>query len=74
MPSHANLPTGYSSCQVPGDIVSYPLYDLYSHELNKRELHSKILLYQLEHITKNGGKSVIMISFSELGFIELKAK
>jgi len=24
MPSHANLPTGYSSCWIPGDIMAYP--------------------------------------------------
>jgi len=51
MPSRAPLPTGYSSCWVPGDIMSYLYYDLYSHELNKGELLSKILQYELEHIT-----------------------
>jgi len=29
--SRANLLTGYSSCLVPGDIISDPFYDLYSH-------------------------------------------
>jgi len=28
IPSRANLHTGYSSCWVPGDIISYPFYDL----------------------------------------------
>jgi hypothetical protein len=74
MPCRANLPTGYSSCQVPGDIMSYPFYDLYSHELNKGQLLSKILLYELEHITKKGGKFVTMISFSQLRFMGSKAK
>ena len=52
MPSHGNLPTGYSSCFFPGDIMSYPFYDLYSYEPNKGELLSEILLYEFEHITK----------------------
>ena len=69
MPSRANLPTGYSSCWVPGDIMPYLFYDLYSHELNKGELLSKILLYELEHITKKCGKCVIMISCSQPGFM-----
>jgi len=73
-PSAANLPTGYSSSWVPGDIMPYPFYDLFSHELNKGELLSKILLYELEHITKKGGKYVIMISFSQPGFMGSKAK
>jgi len=74
MPSHANLPTAYSPCWVPGDIMPYPFYVLYSHQLNKGELLSKILLYKLEHITKKGGKCVIMISFSQQGFMGSKAK
>jgi len=52
----------------------YPIYDLYSHELNTDELLSKILLYELEHITKKDGKCVIMISFSQLGFMGSKVK
>ena len=60
----ANLPTGYGTCGVPGDIMSYPLYDLYSRELNKGELLSKILLYKFNHIPKKGVMCVIMISFS----------
>jgi len=31
--------------------MSYAVYDLYSHKLNKGELLSKILLYEFEHIT-----------------------
>jgi hypothetical protein len=54
--------------------MSYPFYDLYSHELNKGELRSKILLYKFEHITKKGGKCLIMISFSQLGFMRSKGK
>jgi hypothetical protein len=50
---------------VLGDIMSYPFYDLYSHELNNGELLSNILLYELEHITNKGGKCVIMISLSQ---------
>jgi len=69
MPSRANLPTRYSSCWVPGDIMSNPVYDLYCHELNKGELLSNILLYEFEHITKKGGMCVAMIAFSRLGFM-----
>jgi len=74
MPTRANLPTGYSSCCIAADIMSYPFYDLYGHDLNKGELLSMILLYELEHITKKGGKCVIMISFSQPGSMRLKAK
>jgi len=65
MPSHANLPTGYSSCWFPGDIMSNPFFDLYSHEPNKGELLSQFLVYEFEHITKKGRMCVIMISFSQ---------
>jgi hypothetical protein len=41
----------------------FHFYYLYSHELNKGEPLSKILLYELEHITKKGGKCVIIMSF-----------
>jgi len=63
MPSHANLPTGYSSCCFPEDIMSYPFYDLYSYEQNKGELLSKILVYELEHITKKGRTCVLCFLF-----------
>jgi len=49
--------------------MSYPIYDLYSQEPKKDELLSKVLLYELEHITKKGRKWVIMISFSHPGFM-----
>jgi len=70
MPSHANLPTGYSSCWFPGDIMSNPFYDLYSHELKKGELLSKFPVYEFEHITKKDRMGVIMISFSQPGFMD----
>jgi hypothetical protein len=54
--------------------MSYPFYDLYSYELNEGELLSKILLYELEHITKKGGKCVTMICSSQPGFMGSKAK
>jgi hypothetical protein len=54
MPSHANLPTGWSSSYFPGDIMSYCFNDLHSYIPNKDELLSKILLYEFEHITKKG--------------------
>jgi len=74
MPSRANLPTGYSSCWVPGDIMSNPFYDLHCHELNKGELLSKILLYEFEHITKIGGMCVTIISVSQPGFMGSKVQ
>jgi len=52
----------------------YPIYDLYSHEVNKGELLSKILLYEFEHIPKKSGNCVIMISFSQPGFMGSKVK
>jgi len=54
--------------------MSYSFYDLYSHDLNKGELLSKILLYELEYITKKGGKCVIMTSFSQPDFMGSKVK
>ena len=41
-----------------------------SHEPNKGELLSKFLVSEFEHITKNGRMCVIMISFSEPGFMD----
>ena len=74
MPSHVNLPTGYSSCWFHGDIMSNPLYDLYSHELNNGELLSKFLVYKFEHIRKKGRMCVIMISISQPGFMRSKVQ
>jgi len=54
--------------------MSYPIYDLYSDELNKGELLSKILLYKFQHITKKGGMCVLMISISQPGFMESNAQ
>jgi len=54
--------------------MPYPFHGLYSHELNKGELLSKMLLYELEHMTKKGGKCVIMISLSLPGFMGSMAK
>jgi hypothetical protein len=41
-----------------------------SYEPNKGELLSKFLVYKFEHITKKGRMCVIMISFSQLGFMD----
>jgi len=49
-----------------------PFYDLYSHEPNKGELLSKFLVYELEHITKKDRMCMIMISFSQPGFMDQK--
>ena len=59
MPSNANLPTGYSSCCFPGDIMSYPFNVLYSYEPNNGELLPKILVYEFELITKTGRMRVL---------------
>jgi hypothetical protein len=40
-------------------IMSYPFYDLYSYEPNKGELVSKILVYEVENITKKGRACVL---------------
>jgi len=50
--------------------MSNPFYDLYSHEPNKGELLSKFLVYESEHITKKGRMCVIMIYFSQPGFMD----
>jgi len=54
--------------------MSYPFYDFYSHDLNKGEHLSMILVYQFEDITKKGMMYVIMISFSQLGFMGSKVQ
>jgi len=54
LPSRANLATGYRSCWVPGDIMSYSFNDLYSQELDKGELQSIILVHEFEPITMIG--------------------
>jgi hypothetical protein len=50
-----------------------PFYDLYSHEWNKGALLSTSLVYEFEHITKKGRMCVIMISFSQLGFMDQRS-
>jgi hypothetical protein len=50
--------------------MSNPFYDFYSHESNKGEFLSRFLRYEFEQITKNGRICVIMISFSQPGFID----
>ena len=72
MPSHANLPTGYSSFCFPRDIMSNPFHDHYSHKLNKGELLSQFPAYEFEHIIKKGRMCVIMISCSQPGFMHQK--
>jgi hypothetical protein len=74
MPTHANIPTWYSSCWVSRDIMSNPFYDLYCPELNKGELLSKILLYKFEYITKKGAMCMTMISISQPGFMGSKVQ
>jgi len=49
--------------------MSNPFHVLYCHEHNEGDLLSNILVYELVHITKKGGMCVIMISFSEPGFM-----
>jgi hypothetical protein len=59
MPSHANLPTDILLVAFLEIIMSYPFYDLDSYERNKGELLSKILVYEVEHITKKGRVCVL---------------
>ena len=68
MPGHAHRQTGYCFCRFAGNIMSNPFCDRYSHEPNKGELLSKLLVYEFEHITKKGRMCVRMISFSQLSF------
>jgi hypothetical protein len=70
MASLANLPTGYSSCWFPRDIMINPFYDLHSYEPNKGELLFKILVSQFGHKTKKARMCVIMIPFSRPGFMD----
>jgi hypothetical protein len=53
--------------------MSNPLYNLYSHEPNKGEHLSKFLVYEFEYITKKGRMCVIMISFSQPGFMDQRS-
>jgi len=50
--------------------MSNPFYDLQSHEPNKGEHLSKFLVYEFKHITKKGRMWVIMMSFSQPGFMD----
>ena len=43
--------------------MSYSCNDLYSYEPNKRELLSKMLVYEFEHITKKGRMGVLWFLF-----------
>ena len=43
--------------------MSYPFYDLDSHEQNKGELLSKILVYGFEQISKKGRTCVLCFLF-----------
>jgi hypothetical protein len=70
MSSHAHVPTGYTSCLFPGDIMSNHFYNRYSQKPNKGELLSKFLVYEFEHITNKGRMYVIKISFSQPGFMD----
>jgi len=74
MPSRANHPNRYSYFWFPGDGISYPFHDIYSHELNKDETVSMILVYEFEHITRKGRMCLNMISFSQPGFMGSKMK
>jgi len=54
--------------------MSYPFYDLYNHVPETGELLSKILANKFEHITKKGGMYVIIVSFSQPGFMGSKVQ
>jgi hypothetical protein len=51
------------SCRIPSMTFT-------SHEPNRGELLSKFLVYEFEHITKKGRMCVIMVSLSQLDFID----
>jgi hypothetical protein len=70
MPIYANLPTRDSSCWFPGDIISNPFCFLYSHQLNTGELLSVFVVFEFQHQPKNARMCVIMISFSQPGFMD----
>jgi hypothetical protein len=72
MPSHAILPTGYSSCCFSGDVMTYLFYDLHSNEQNKGELLFKIVVYKFKYITKKGRTCVCYNVFFSAGFQEFK--
>jgi hypothetical protein len=69
IPNRAKLPTVCSSCWVPRDIMSNPIYDLHCHEWNKGELQPRILLYEFEHRIKKGAMCMTIISFSQQGYM-----
>jgi hypothetical protein len=64
MPVCINLPTGYSSCWVPADIMSNPICDLYCHEMNKHEDVFNILVQEEELTTMKCWMCTIVILFS----------
>jgi len=49
--------------------MSYPFYDLYSLKPTKGDLLSTILVFEFEHITKEGRICVIMNFFSQPEFM-----
>jgi hypothetical protein len=54
--------------------MSCPLNELYSHEPNKGELVSKMLVYEVKHITRKGRMCVLMIAVSQPGCMEAKVQ
>jgi hypothetical protein len=74
MATLANLHTQVRSWWVAGDIMSNPIYDIHSHELNRGKLLIKILVYIMEHMTPNCEICVIMISFSQPDWIGCKVQ
>jgi hypothetical protein len=74
MASIANLYTQVKSWWVAGDIMSNPINDIHSHELNRGKLLIKILVYIMEHMTANYKMCVIMFSFSQPDWIGCKVQ
>jgi hypothetical protein len=54
--------------------MSYPFNYQYSHQLNKGEFLSKIIVYEFKHKSKKAGMCVIMISFAQQGFMGSKVQ
>lgn len=53
IPNHVNIQICFGSYLVPEDIKLNQLYHVSSPESYGRELQSKILVYQSQHLTKN---------------------
>jgi hypothetical protein len=56
---------GYTFFFVSGDILPFLYCNLHCPEMNKGTCLYKLVAYQFEHITKQGGMYVIVIPYSQ---------